>query len=270
MGHANFFYCDMTYRGLAEFFRYTGSNKFTSVMPIFCHSDEDEVGVFRPRHTVSMYETLVKRNRDSVTELHVGFLSESIRGHVKFHCLSTLDIELLNDKHADPITAIKAIFSLVTVKNLTLHLRSDRARRGMQHANDDQTVMLWEELIDWKHDIFQQYHALDLYSNHQYTDRVLYAFTLAKELHTLRLNLYGMTNHGLQTLCNYIHKQENLQSLFLDGGDRSITGKADPYATSISLQPISLLANLQKFGIYHKRPIVGMNDSLQPTANYQS
>jgi len=80
----------------------------------------------------------------------------------------------------------------------------------------------------------------------------------------LRFNLNGVTNEGLQTLCSEKHKRENLRSLFLAGLDCRARGcprdKADPYATSISLTPISRLSNLQKFGIYHKRPMSGMND----------
>jgi hypothetical protein len=161
------------------------------------------------------------------------------------------------------IDVLKEVFSMSTVQELEVEVMSDDSWVNPDMNDEDiydaveSMKSIWEELVEWKADVFKQYKRLGLVPgeclSHKTTAAVMSAFTRATMLQSLSFSLYGVTDDALTMFSNDIHQQENLTCLDMtllrnEYDDEEVFAE---YSRTVSLKPISQLKQLTNLHIGH-------------------
>jgi len=145
--------------------------------------------------------------------------------------LTSLDVEM-DDEDMDLIHSLMHI----PLQPLALAIYSAGSVKGN----------IWIDILNWDTSIFNKYSELYLSGDYEFTDTIVHELTLNKKLRGLRVNLHGISQTALDTLCDDIEKQSNVTSLFLySSHDISRRNAKDPF-DELELTCITKLVNLKK------------------------
>jgi hypothetical protein len=170
---------------------------------------------------------------------------------------------LIVDTELD-INVLKAIFSISNLKRLAASFVVDSGEETTPPDRKD----VFKQLVKWKQDVFVNLVQLELtftleeffdYDDdvldfaepvhpHLFSDTIIDALNLATQLRVLRTVLCGVTQGGLDRLCNNIHKQQNLQELYLDGNANGWHCDNNRFSSA----SVAQLHNLTRLGIWNQ------------------